>query len=585
MSNFPSLEQWNRLFDLADRIKALKPWATLEETDIFGVRDPESGDDNFISVMGKGGEHFAVAVYLGAQALFEFWMIQDPDVGAPPEMVLALRQLQLSFEDRGDLLEEEIELIQTLKRKYRGKQSWPTFRSFVPGYLPWRIDASEANLLIHALEQTIDVAARAAKDASLLEPPDDDTYLIRIPQVNGDMLTWRDQLVAVEPPEPTQYEAPIRAGLLEQVKKLPRRPKSSFEMEFLPLPQPLVDESGRPYLPIALLVVDGGTGMILLSELMPPAQGILETTLQAPQALAEGLVRLGYVPGRVKVQNPMAADLANMLQDATGWKVKLQNELKMLNPALDFLLTAMGEDSLFEEEDDNDFDEQAPSSLRGMPSQPAEEEPVRHRGPASAPPAKPSKSTASGKAQASKTTQVYQIKITLKGAKPPIWRRVLVPDNLTLNQLHHVIQVAMGWYDSHLHEFVIAGVSYGSPDYDFGNEIRDDNKVRINQVIGANTKRFLYTYDFGDSWEHAIEVEKVLPYQQGSVYPVCLAGKRACPPEDVGGVWGYESFLATISDPSDPEHEEMLEWVGGEFDPDEFDLEEVNAVFARMQRR
>ncbi|MFN3334675.1 MAG: plasmid pRiA4b ORF-3 family protein, partial [Caldilinea sp.] len=113
----------------------------------------------------------------------------------------------------------------------------------------------------------------------------------------------------------------------------------------------------------------------------------------------------------------------------------------------------------------------------------------------------------------------------------------------------------------------------------------DDNTVRLSQVIGKNTKRFRYTYDFGDDWVHVIEVEKILPYEQGRVYPLCLAGKRACPPEDVGGVWGYESFLATLSDPSDPEHEAMLEWVGGEFDPEEFDIEEVNAIFANMSKR
>lgn len=583
MSNFPSMEQWQRLYDLADQIKALKPWMILAETDLFGVRDPESGVDSFVSVMGSGGEHFAVAVYIGVESLFQFWMLQDPNSGAPPEMVLAIRQLQLSFENRDDLDDGDIELLRTLQRKYRGKQAWPAFRSFVPGYLPWRIDASEANLLIHVLEQTIDVAARAMKDISLLEPPDDNTYLFRVPKVTDGAITWEDQLIAVQPPQPVEYAVPMRSDLLEQMKKLPKRKKSSFEMEFFPLPRPVADESGRPYLPTMLLAVDDSSGMIVITEMIPPAVGLIETILQVPQALAKGLITLGYVPGVIKVQNPMAAEMAKFLQGAAGWKVKQQNELKMLNPALDSMMSSM-EMGSFEGEDDGDLDAQALNMLQEMLGEEDEEASVRHRGPGFVPPAKSGKVKTPDKPKTSKPTQVYQLKITLKDARPPIWRRILAPDNLTLNQLHQVIQVAMGWCDAHLHEFEIAGVSYGSPDFDFGIDMKDDNRVRLSQVIGKNTKRFRYTYDFGDDWVHVIEVEKVLPYEQGRIYPLCLAGKRACPPEDVGGVWGYESFLATISDPSDPEHEEMLEWVGGEFDPEEFDIEEVNAIFASMSK-
>lgn len=583
MSNFPSMEQWQRLYDLADQIKALKPWMILAETDLFGVRDPESGVDSFVSVMGSGGEHFAVAVYIGVESLFQFWMLQDPNSDAPPEMVLAIRQLQLSFENRDDLDDDDIELIRTLQRKYRGKQAWPAFRSFVPGYLPWRIDASEASLLIHVLEQTLDVAARAMKDISLLEPPDDNTYLFRVPNVTDGAIAWEDQLIVVQPPQPVEYAVPMRSDLLEQMKKLPKRKKSSFEMEFFPLPRPVADESGRPYLPTMLLAVDDSSGMIVITEMIPPAVGLIETILQVPQALAKGLIALGYVPGVIKVQNPMAAEMAKFLQNAAGWKVKQQNELKMLNPALDFLMSSM-EMGSFEGEDDEDLDAQALKIFQEMLGEEDEEASVRHRGPGGVQSAKSGKAKTPDKPKTSKPTQVYQLKITLKDARPPIWRRVLAPDNLTLNQLHQVIQVAMGWYDAHLHEFEIAGVSYGSPDFDFGIDMKDDNRVRLSQVIGKNTKRFRYTYDFGDDWVHVIEVEKVLPYEQGRVYPLCLAGKRACPPEDIGGVWGYESFLATINDPSDPEHEEMLEWVGGEFDPEEFDIEEVNAIFASMSK-
>lgn len=160
---------------------------------------------------------------------------------------------------------------------------------------------------------------------------------------------------------------------------------------------------------------------------------------------------------------------------------------------------------------------------------------------------------------------------------------MLAPDNLTLAQLHQVIQVAMGWHDDHRREFKIEGVRYGVPYPEFGDEVLDESRVRLSQLLGAGVRRFHYVYDFGDRWMrwmHVLEVEKTLPYEADQPYPVCLAGKRACPPEDVGGVWGYETFLEAIRDPSHPDHEFLLEWVGGEFDPEAFDIVEVNRVLA-----
>jgi hypothetical protein len=173
-------------------------------------------------------------------------------------------------------------------------------------------------------------------------------------------------------------------------------------------------------------------------------------------------------------------------------------------------------------------------------------------------------------------SQIYQLKITLRDSKPPIWRRLDVPNTMTLAQLHHVIQAAMGWADYHLHQFTVNGVEYGVPHPDDWNEVRNEKSVKLSQFVTGPKFKFTYEYDFGDSWEHIILVEKVLPPEPGVDYPRCITGKRACPPEDCGGVWGYASFLEAISDPDHPEHEELLEWVGGEFDPEAFDCAVVN---------
>lgn len=178
-----------------------------------------------------------------------------------------------------------------------------------------------------------------------------------------------------------------------------------------------------------------------------------------------------------------------------------------------------------------------------------------------------------------KDPSIYQLKITLKGCRPPIWRRVLVRSNGTLEHLHWVIQFSMGWTNSHLHSFTIKGVEYGVPMPEFdldGVEVRNEQAVTLSHIIPGETFKFSYLYDFGDSWDHEILVEKILEAESDIDYPVCLKGKRACPPEDCGGVWGYRNFLDVIQNPDDPEHEEMLEWVGGFYDPEDAELDEVN---------
>jgi hypothetical protein len=177
---------------------------------------------------------------------------------------------------------------------------------------------------------------------------------------------------------------------------------------------------------------------------------------------------------------------------------------------------------------------------------------------------------------------IYQLKVTLRGSRPPIWRRLQVPGDITLQGLHRIIQVAMGWSGYHLHQFIIGESYYGEPHPDYGFEMKDEKKVKLSDVASQGD-RFAYEYDFGDSWEHVILVEKILRLEPGMDYPRLLKGKRACPPEDVGGVWGYEEFLEAIRDPGHREHREMLEWVGGEFDPEGLDKGEINQALRKIR--
>ncbi|MBO0347668.1 plasmid pRiA4b ORF-3 family protein [Phormidium pseudopriestleyi FRX01] len=189
------------------------------------------------------------------------------------------------------------------------------------------------------------------------------------------------------------------------------------------------------------------------------------------------------------------------------------------------------------------------------------------------------------KCQLEKPQSIYQLKITLRGIRPPIWRRVQVSSDYTLADLHQVIQVSMDWGDCHLHSFNIQGEEYGMPmddDFGFGDmEMNDETRVKLSKIIPGEKFKFSYLYDFGDSWEHEILVEKVLPPDPDVKYPICIKATRACPPDDSGGPWGYQDFLEVVQNKNHPDHEEMLDWVGGSFDPEEANLDEINAQFKR----
>ncbi len=178
-----------------------------------------------------------------------------------------------------------------------------------------------------------------------------------------------------------------------------------------------------------------------------------------------------------------------------------------------------------------------------------------------------------------KSTKIYQLKIVLQGSKPPIWRRIQVKSNITLDLLHEIIQTVMGWYNVHLHQFDVHGTFYSNPEFKL-EETEDESRIKLDRVLTTPKDKFTYEYDFGDGWDHQIVLEKILAVEPETKYPYCLKGKRNCPPEDIGGIWSYQHFLAVLEDKNHPEYAEsleQLEWIGGDLDPEEFDLAEINA--------
>lgn len=175
----------------------------------------------------------------------------------------------------------------------------------------------------------------------------------------------------------------------------------------------------------------------------------------------------------------------------------------------------------------------------------------------------------------------YELRVQLEGTDPPVWRTVQVPQRATLHRLHEVLQVAMGWSDYHLYLFHVGGKVYGEPSPEWESEVYDSTSTTLEEIIFKGSPSLLYEYDLGDSWMHEITLQRILE-AEGKEWPRCTGGARACPPEDCGGPPGYAYFLEAISDPNHEEYDAMLEWVGGDFDPEDFD---AGLVDSRLSRR
>jgi len=178
---------------------------------------------------------------------------------------------------------------------------------------------------------------------------------------------------------------------------------------------------------------------------------------------------------------------------------------------------------------------------------------------------------------------IYQMKVKLVGSEPAIWRSFRVSGNITLYKLHRILQVVMGWDNYHLYEFRVGKTRYGEPDPEWGMEIKSARRVRVGEIFTMVRAKFIYFYDFGDGWQHEIVIEDILPTKQELKHPVCIKGKRACPPEDCGGIGGYADLLRIIRNPRDEEYQRMMTWLGGEFDPEYFDLDNVNRGLRRIR--
>lgn len=329
--NAPTLEEWRRLYAAAVRVKELGPWQWMTEDQVFGVQDPATGQIGFVSVMGALGEHFAIALYPDARALYAFWDLTRTDEMAAPERLLEIPQLQLSFEDRDLLRDEDRRVIKQLGLKFRGANAWPLFRSYRPGFVPWHLEADEAHALTWALEQTLEVTPRLRDDPALLEMPNNVSYLVRVPLQQQQGVVWEDRIVEVLPPEPASIPIEVDSQALEQLRRTPHR-AMTLEIDLIMLPSAVQEERGkRPVFPYQLLVVDSNSGFILGHDLLIARTTLEEMWSRVPMSLIQCLAAAGIMPQQVKVRSPLMLHLLQPLADELHFELKQVSRLRAVN--------------------------------------------------------------------------------------------------------------------------------------------------------------------------------------------------------------------------------------------------------------
>ncbi|MBM3236075.1 hypothetical protein FJZ31_07215 [Candidatus Poribacteria bacterium] len=336
----PTLDEWSKLYQAVIRVKKIAPWEWMTETDIFGVQNPETNQLGFISFMGMLGEHFAVAVYLNPEGLYSFWGFQRLADTAPSEVLfevlLGLLHLQASFENRNELHQKDRDLIKELGLKFRGRQAWPMFRSYRPGFCPWYLEAWEVCFLTHALEQAAEVALRFKDDSTMLDTSNDSSYLVRAPRKEKGTLVWTDRIVTVPPPEAKLIPIKIDVDALAAVEKLPQV-RQRFEMDCFILPTRIAEKDTRPFFPYMLLLIESNSGMILSTELLQPHPSLEVMWGSVPMTLVSQFARFGVLPSQISVRSPLLIQLLQPLAEALGFELKATPVLRSLDQARESL--------------------------------------------------------------------------------------------------------------------------------------------------------------------------------------------------------------------------------------------------------
>ena len=329
----PSDAEWKKLYELAGKVKELAPWEFLEESALFGVKNPETEEIGFVSIMGLLGEHLSIGVYRGAEGLYGYWNISDPntDLQSNPFMLFDIPQFQVSFEDREQLEKQDREVVKKLGFKFRGRQNYPLFRSIHPGFMPYFVTAEEAKFLTSILEQTLRTAPRIKADEMLLPDPDENLYLVRVLE-NG---VWKDEIISILPPQEFTIRVEAPNEIIDTLKQNPQTKGLVLEVDFSYVPMPVAEKGSRPFYPKMLMITEAKQGMVLACDLIKPEENLIETHSHLPRRLIEKLLTLKMRPEEIRVKNNMLFEMLKSLTQQINIKLSKTDELPAIEMAQD----------------------------------------------------------------------------------------------------------------------------------------------------------------------------------------------------------------------------------------------------------
>ncbi|HEY2382021.1 MAG TPA: hypothetical protein VGK48_12650 [Terriglobia bacterium] len=332
------MSSWLDLYNLAGRVRKMAPWDWMDEIDIFGVQAHPGRDPFFISVMGAGGEHFAMAMYPDIGALSQLWALREVQY-VEPEMVLEIPQTQLSFEDREYLQEDDRNLLKRLGLKFKGAKAWPQFRTYRGGFSPWLPSLEELEPFRVALEQSLEVAPRLQEHPELIHPEDPASYLVRTADPNG---KWRDEFRKIQLTPIRRVRSMPDAGQVRRGRAMPKG-EGRLEVDFFMIPTPVLTGKEHTFYPYVLLLVESKQGLVVGQQLLSVETTVDDMLHRVPEGLLAQFERIGNRPSTLVVRPGRMENLLRPWCESLGIKLMVHEHLQHLDEAkqglIEFLST------------------------------------------------------------------------------------------------------------------------------------------------------------------------------------------------------------------------------------------------------
>lgn len=324
----PCEATWRHLYEAAVAFKEAACWDWMSDSDIFGVKDPATGEIGYCCILGAAGEVLGMAVYPGTPGLEVYLKLLSSETGPrDPDFLFIHRCLTADFNDREDLDKPDRDVIRSLGLTFRGRNAWPQFRSYLPGYFPWYLTDSEARFLAVALEQGLNVCQRFRRDTTLLSPPRGGVYLVRTAREKEGQLVWENEWLEPEPFEEKGLPfEPLDEGTLARIKETLKPRDQIWEGDFFHLNSP-VKEEGRPFYPRLFVWADVSSGLLLSQDMKRPDDPI--TALRESLISAAG--ENGFFPGEIRVRRQEAYELLSPVAASLNIKLVKASVLRSID--------------------------------------------------------------------------------------------------------------------------------------------------------------------------------------------------------------------------------------------------------------